>query len=280
MYKLPAKFMEEENISIESDSEDINEKFSLNYFQNKTLENIGKKITSSVINTNERLNTTDVDIGNNKVSLNKIENAGDLIDIEKIYNLILENDYDNNNYNEIIENWFTIIVKNGEIYDLIEVFQEKITRKNLKLNFIFELSGFSLFYLFSILKINNKNIENAFKTYFFYLHQNFIVNVFLINKNYKLDNQDIGLIINENKSWMNKNNNLKCLINNNKMLKTIIKNILINFKALEIEEFSNLFSILINYIKNVKNFKLLTIKENIFKKVNLILLKFSLLIQT
>lgn len=266
--------MEDDDISIESDSEDLNEKFSLNYFQNKTVENVGKKISASVINNSERLNTTDVDIGNNKANLIKFENISDLIEIERIYNLILDNNNNNsiNNANSInainvLEDWFILVVKNTEINEIVEIFSERQTKKSLKLNFIFELSAFGLYYLYSILNLKNKELENGFKTCFFYLHQNYIVNLFLINKNFKLDDKEVNLILAENKSWMNSKNNMKCLVNNNKMIKTILKNIIINFRNLEIEEFSNLFSILINYIKNAKNFKISIIKENIFKKV-------------
>jgi hypothetical protein len=260
--------MEDEDVSIESDGDDLNEKISLNFFHNKTVDNITKKISASVINnTKERLNTTDADIGNIKANLIKIDNIDNLIEIEKIYSLILENNYEKNSYSAIIEDWFMIIVKNNEIYELIEIYTEKQIRKSLKLSFIYEISGFALLYLYSLLKAKNKELENAFKTFFFYLHQNYIVNLFLINKNFKLESKDINAILSENKTWMNKSNNLKCLMNNNKMLKTIIKNIIINFKNLQIEEFSSLFSILINYIKNSRNFKISIIKDTIFKRV-------------
>ena len=302
-YKIPAKLMLDEEIIIESDDEELNELIPNNYKQNKTVDNLNKKNKNEdsllIAKVNEKLNNTDIDFINS--NCNKLDIGYDLlIEVENIYSNILKNLETKktgiDSYNALILTYFDLVSNEryNPLLNLESTFNDKNFKKCLKQFFIQELITFGLSYNREIngSKINENTsteqflstIHNAFKTCFFYLHQNLIIIIFMAtviipkhssnletknsnNNPYQLCKKKVE----ENKVWLNKNNYKKYLRNNSKIIGGIIKNIIVQIKKHEQGKNINdtkLIAIIINYMRNLNKFKVELIRDNIVKNLN------------
>lgn len=271
LYKVPAKFMEDDDVSIESDDEDMNEQIPASYKQNKTVENLTKKqIKASIIN-NDKLNTTDIDY--TKVNFN-YEN---LLKEEQIYTQIIKKIELKADIDDLIIQWFEIVNDNYDIYGLEYLFSDKHNQKIIRQHFTYELLVMGLSFGRRVGK--SEQLNSALKTCFFYLHQNYMaVLLFVIQKSSTetLSSNEFAIKcndkVNENKIWLNKSNCKKFLHNNTKTMYNILKNLITLIKKAaeenyDTEDLVNL-SIVINYFRNVTKFKLEVIRDNIHTKVN------------
>jgi hypothetical protein len=258
--------MEDDEVYIESD-EDIDDIEIFNH--NKTLDNVEQKHSDDSY-INEKLNITDI----NYVKINF--NYENLILIENLYfRLLKEFEVKTDNFDSIILTWFDFISANHDLYTINNIFSDKALKKNLKKFFTFELIVFSLTFMRDL---SNDQLYNAFKTCFFYLHQNFIILIFsTILKTNKdvLNNNELAKKcknkVDENNIWINKTTYKSIFLNNNSTIHNIIKSILKIIKTSKnntSEENRNI-TIINNYLKNYTKFKTEVMKGKLLEKVYL-----------
>jgi hypothetical protein len=262
-YKIPTKILEDDSVSSGSDDEYDNDIGKVN----RTIDNLKPKHYDESF-VKEKLNTTDVDI----VKINF--NYENLILIENLYTRLLK-DFENkkNNFDSSILTWFDFISLNYDVYSIENTFNDKVLKRNFKRFFVAEIILFCITYMRDI---SSEQIYNALKTCFFYLHQNFIIIMFLIiQKTPKetLNTNDLAkkckAKVEENNIWINKNTFKTILLNNNKTIYNILKTLLSQIKTGSKDkpnEQKNI-SIIYNYVKNLKAFKVETIKEKLYEKV-------------
>jgi hypothetical protein len=286
-YKIPAKFMEEdEDLKMDSEEEEINENIPTNFKHNRTVDNVKKKKGNkdSICAIKEKLNSTDIDFLNSNHTI--IINFEALYIINNLYTtLIKEMEIKKNkqsDYDSLIIRYFEIITDMySSIYELEFSLNDKFIISTLKQFFIQEIIVFALSFMRGLDKNGQIILFNAFKNCFFYLHQNLIILMFMcavvFKKNIQIsenlaDKNYLDLcksIVDDNKIWLNKNNYKKYLKTNNKSIFATIKNIIKQIKEQDKDnqgEMINL-SIIINYMKNYSKYKIDVIKENIFKKM-------------
>ena len=256
--------MEDDEVYVDSD-EDVDDIEIFNH--NKTLDNVEQKHTDDSF-INEKLNNTDI----NNVKINF--NYENLILIENLYfRLLREFEIKKDKFDSIILTWFDFMSTNQDIYSISSIFSDKSMKKNLKKFFTFELIVYSLTFMRDL---SNDQLYNAFKTCFFYLHQNFLIIIFsIILKSNKdvLNNNELAKKcknkVDENNIWINKTTYKSIFLNNNSTIHNIIKSILKIIKTLKsnsLEENRNI-TIINNYIKNFTKFKTEVMKAKLFEKV-------------
>lgn len=185
-YKVPAKFMEEEDVLLESDEEDLTESLPNNFKQNKTVEHgkKKKKKEDSVCVMKDKLNNTDIEF----ISLNDNTelNFESLLSVEHLYKLFIKEleikKSNSEEYDNIIQKYFEIVTSSYDsVYRIEFCVNDKLIRKSLKEFFVQELVVFSLAFNRNLNKNDpiSSNLYHAFKTCMFYLHQNMIILLFV-----------------------------------------------------------------------------------------------------
>jgi hypothetical protein len=261
MHKIPAKHLTDDEVLSESDDEIRVTK------QNMTHDEIRKVNKESFVN-DDKLNNTDIEF------LNINFNYENLILIENLYSrLIKDFEMKKGSFDSNILTWFDFISLNYDTYNIMTFFKDKILNRNFKLFFIYELIIFSLTYM---REMKNEQIFNAFKTCYFYLHQNFIVVMFLIlSKTPKdvLNKNELAkkckTKVDENNIFVNKSTYKSIFTNNNKSIHHIITNLIILIKKNtkdNINEQRNI-TLIKNYLKNSDIYKIETIKNKLYEKV-------------
>lgn len=105
--------------------------------------------------------------------------------------------------------------------------------------FIFQIVFFYMIILLALIKKENNSFQSGLYNLSFYFHQNIIVFIYIICSNFNINYNDkynekiykkCLNILNENKTWLDKNNYKKYLQTNNKLSKQIIINILNQIK--------------------------------------------------
>jgi hypothetical protein len=263
MHKIQAKHLTDDEVDSESDEEDIKV-----MKHNMTHDEIRKVNKESFVN-DDKLNSTDIEY------LNTNFNYENLILIENLYSrLIKDFEMKRGSFDSIVLTWYDFISLNYDTYNIMDLFKDKNLNKNFKMFFVFELIIFSLTYM---REMKNEQIFNAFKTCIFYLHQNFIVVMYLIlsktpkdvlNKN-ELAKKCKGKV-DENNIFVNKSTFKSIFINNNKSIHQIISNLITLIKKNtkdDINEQRNI-TLIMNYLKNSNIYKIQTIKNKLYEKVN------------
>jgi hypothetical protein len=234
---------------------------------NRTIDNLKSKNTYNDSFVKEKLNTTDIDII--KVNFN-YEN---LILIENLYSRLLK-DFENRklNFDGSILTWFDVVSLNYDAYALESSLSDKVVKRNLKKFFVAEIVINCLTFMRDL---SNEQIFNALKTCYLYLHQNFkIVMFMIIQKTGKevLNTNELAqkckAKIDENNIWINKNTYKTILMNNNKTIYGMLKTLLLQIKSASKGTTEHtILSLIYNYVKNMKAFKIETIKDNLYEKV-------------
>jgi hypothetical protein len=164
----------------------------------------------------------------------------------------------------------------------------------IKEYFILQVIFFYTIILISLIKKEKNIFQSGIHSISFYFHQNIIILIYLIFSNFNLNknksNENIDKcinILNENKTWLDKNNYKKYIRTNNSLSKQIIINLIKQLKlSIKNQQEMNkaniklinsisdfLFSLLINYNKRKIISLFLELKSNssisdLFKKLN------------
>jgi hypothetical protein len=248
-------------------SSGTDDEFESNIKVNRTHDGVKLKTYDESF-TREKLNTTDIEV------IKTNFNYENLILIENLYSRLLK-DLENrkNSFENAVLTWFDFVSLNYDVYSLENTFTDKILKRGFKKFFVAEVVLFCLLFMGDV---TDEQMFNALKTSFFYLHQNFIIIIFLIiSKTNKeiLNNNELAKKcknkIDENSIWINKNTYKTILMNNNKTIFNILKNLLAQIKNNlkdKPNEYKNI-AIIENYIRNIKTFKIEIIKDKLFEKV-------------
>lgn len=238
-YKLEPKQFEE---NVESDSDDdINENLPV-YNKNKSLGQVASRNNDSFNSklTHDKLNTTDIDQLEIKIPDDITFNF--FLSIDKLYQDLTKDIEINKmeipqNKLSIIKDFFTIM--NDKDYKAFQIFDcpflnnvQKVCREN----YIQEIIFVCILFLINNIKKDKDQYLAGVKNCIFYFHQNSLICLFVIitkSKGIMNSNEDYikcNRKIEENKTWLNKNNYKKCITSNNKIIKGIMKNIIKQMK--------------------------------------------------
>ena len=232
-------FNDEDSLDFEFDSDNknyYNNKYNTLTERNKKEINIG--INLNDINFNECLKIENLfnelikDLENNK--LEKFENK---LNIVKKFLIIF-----NDNFNQNLFLTFDINSLNNSLNQII--LNDNMNNNDnifllIKEYLIQQLVFFYIIILISLIKSKQeRNIYlSGVQNLCFYFHQNFHVFNFILTSKINKNNMNlIGsvtlsnykkcmILVNENKTWLNENNFMKCLKINNKLTKQVIKNL-------------------------------------------------------
>ena len=228
---------EEDSLNFELDFDDINFNNKYNTLTERNKNDLNININLNDINFNECIKIENLfnelikDLENNK--LEKFENK---LNIVKKF-LILFNDNFNQNLfltfdlNSLNNSFNQIILNNDNNNDNIFLL--------IKEYLIHQIVFFYIIIIISLIKSKQeRNIYlSGIQNLCFYFHQNFQVFNFILTS--KINKNNINLLgpvalsyynkcmimVNENKTWLNENNFMKCLKINNKLSKQVIKNL-------------------------------------------------------
>ena len=228
---------EEDSLNFELDFDDINFNNKYNTLTERNKNDLNININLNDINFNECIKIENLfnelikDLENNK--LEKFENK---LNIVKKF-LILFNDNFNQNLfltfdlNSLNNSFNQIILNNDNNNDNIFLL--------IKEYLIQQIVFFYIIIIISLIKSKQeRNIYlSGIQNLCFYFHQNFQVFNFILTS--KINKNNINLLgpvalsyynkcmimVNENKTWLNENNFMKCLKINNKLSKQVIKNL-------------------------------------------------------
>ena len=228
---------EEDSLNFELDFDDINYNNKYNTLTERNKNDLNININLNDINFNECIKIENLfnelikDLENNK--LEKFENK---LNIVKKF-LILFNDNFNQNLfltfdlNSLNNSFNQIILNNDNNNDNIFLL--------IKEYLIHQIVFFYIIIIISLIKSKQeRNIYlSGIQNLCFYFHQNFQVFNFILTS--KINKNNINLLgpvalsyynkcmimVNENKTWLNENNFMKCLKINNKLSKQVIKNL-------------------------------------------------------
>jgi hypothetical protein len=261
-YKIPAKIIiEDDDVSSGSDNDDFGSFDQIN----KTIENLRIK-TESFVENNQK----------NELFTKTTFNFENLILIENLYNRLLK-DFQNRSFNidSTVLTWFDFISLNYDIYDLEHLLDDKVLKRGVKRFFIAEIILFCISYMRDL---SNDQVYNALKTSFFYLHQNYIIIMFLVVLRTRKDVLATNELakkckakVDENIIWINNNTYKTILTNNNKTIFNILKTLISQLKMVykdKPQELSNI-SLVFNYVRNIKAYNVETIKEKLYEKVSI-----------
>ena len=230
-----------------------------------------------------------MDIYQNKLSITKdllyiynSENNNNLYNI--IDNIILNDEefFFNNNNNNTYNNKLNYNNNKNNNYNIILILKEY---------FILQIIFFYIIILISLFKKEKNIYQSGIHSISFYFHQNIIIFIYIIFSNFNLndssDNENFikcNKLLNENKTWLDKNNYKKYIKTNNSLSKQIILNLLkqINTGTKNTNNNNNkiielitnlLYNILITYKKKkiisiFQNIKLNKSINDLLKKLN------------
>jgi hypothetical protein len=201
-------------------------------------------------------------------------NFENVILIENLYSRLLKDLQSGlTKFDGTILTWFDFVSLNYDVYSVEYLVQDKLLQRNIKRFFIAELILFSLLYKRDL---RFEQIYNAIKTSFFYLHQNYIIIMFLIIQRTPkevLYNNDLAkkckAKIDENNIWINNNTFKTILMNNNKTIYNLLKDLLSQLRGLrqtDLQDQANI-TLINSYIRNLKANRVETVKDKLFEKV-------------
>ena len=223
----------------------------------------------------------DIEINKMNIYQNKLSIIKDLLYIynsqenNNLYNIIdnilLENedifnfDIKNNTYNNILNNNINNI-KNSN-YFIFFIIKEY---------FILQIIFFYTIILISLIKKEKNIFHSGIHSIAFYFHQNIIIFIYIIFSKFNLNNNKTNEnfekcinILNENKTWLDKNNYKRYIRTNNKLSKQIIINLIkqikLNIKAQKdmnktnIKLIDTIADILFSFLVNYKKYKILSL---------------------
>ena len=185
----------------------------------------------------------DIEINKMDIYQNKLSIIKDL--------LYIYNSKSNNNLYNIIDN---ILLNNEDLLFLDTIKNNtynykynnnKINIKNnnyhifliIKEYIIIQIIFFYTLILISLIKKEKNIFQSGLHSISFYFHQNIIIFIYIIFSNFNIDNSNNEntekciKILNENKTWLDKNNYKKYIKTNNNLSKQIILNLLKQVKA-------------------------------------------------
>ena len=175
------------------------------------------------------------------IEINQIRMFQNKLSIIKYFLFIFNSDCNTNLYNKIDE---MILKENNSkfannTFNKVKPSSSKSKNINLfliiKEFFILQIVFFYTSILLALIKKENKSYHSGLYNLTFYFHQNLIVFIYIICSNFNINLNDkynekiyekCLNILNENKTWLDKNNYKKYLQTNNKLSKQIIINIL------------------------------------------------------
>ena len=232
----------------------------------------------------------DIEINKMDIYQNKLSIIKDLLYIynsqenDNLYNIIdnilLDNeifnfDIKNNTYNNKINNNINIKNSNCYIFFIIKEY------------FILQIIFFYTLILISLIKKEKNIFQSGIHSISFYFHQNIIIFIYIIFSNFNLNNNNKTNenfakcinILNENKTWLDKNNYKRYIRTNNKLSKQIIINLIkqiklnlknqkdininININKSNINLIETISEILFSFLINYKTRKILSIFQQI-----------------
>ena len=181
------------------------------------------------------------------IEINKMEIYQNKLSIIKDFLFIYNSQCNTNLYN-IIDNMIlnennSILTNNTLTKNKSCNFKSKIKNDNIfliiKEFFIEQFIFFYTIILIALVKKEKNNYHSGLHNLTFYFHQNIIVFIYIVFSNFNLNCEDKSNevifekcmnILNENKTWLDKNNYKKYLQTNNKLSKQIIINLLTQIK--------------------------------------------------
>ena len=233
----------------------------------------------------------DIEINKMDIYQNKLSIIKDLLYIynsqenDNLYNIIdnilLDNEIfnfdikNNNTYNNKINNNINIKNSNCYIFFIIKEY------------FILQIIFFYTLILISLIKKEKNIFQSGIHSISFYFHQNIIIFIYIIFSNFNLNNNNKTNenfakcinILNENKTWLDKNNYKRYIRTNNKLSKQIIINLIkqiklnlknqkdininININKSNINLIETISEILFSFLINYKTRKILSIFQQI-----------------
>ena len=233
----------------------------------------------------------DIEINKMDIYQNKLSIIKDLLYIynsqenDNLYNIIdnilLDNEIfnfdikNNNTYNNKINNNINIKNSNCYIFFIIKEY------------FILQIIFFYTLILISLIKKEKNIFQSGIHSISFYFHQNIIIFIYIIFSNFNLNNKNKTNenfakcinILNENKTWLDKNNYKRYIRTNNKLSKQIIINLIkqiklnlknqkdininININKSNINLIETISEILFSFLINYKTRKILSIFQQI-----------------
>ena len=203
------------------------------------------------------------------------DNLYNIIDNILLDNEILNFDIKNNTYNNKINNNINIKNSNCYIFFIIKEY------------FILQIIFFYTLILISLIKKEKNIFQSGIHSISFYFHQNIIIFIYIIFSNFNLNNNNKTNenfakcinILNENKTWLDKNNYKRYIRTNNKLSKQIIINLIkqiklnlknqkdininININKSNINLIETISEILFSFLINYKTRKILSIFQQI-----------------
>jgi len=276
----------EDSLDFELDFDNMNDyNNEYNALTERNKRDINISINLNDINFNECLKLENLfnelikDLENNK--LEKFENK---LNIVKKFLIIFNDNFNQNLFLTFdinsLNNSLNQIILNNSMYNNDNIFLL------IKEYLIQQLVFFYILILISLIKSKQeRNIYlSGVQNLCFYFHQNFqVFNLILTSKVNKNNMNLLGsvamshykkcmILVNENKTWLNENNYMKCLKINNKLSKQVIKNLFDQIRIyFNSKNNSNIRSKSPKQImdKNIKNFKIE--KDFIESDINLLL---------
>ena len=228
---------EEDSLNFELDFDDINYNNKYNTLTERNKNDLNININLNDINFNECIKIENLfnelikDLENNK--LEKFENK---LNIVKKFLILFDDNFNQNLFltfdlNSLNNSFNQIILNNDNNNDNIFLL--------IKEYLIQQIVFFYIIIIISLIKSKQeRNIYlSGIQNLCFYFHQNFQVFNFILTS--KINKNNINLLgpvalsyynkcmimVNENKTWFNENNFMKCLKINNKLSKQVIKNL-------------------------------------------------------
>jgi len=179
----------------------------------------------------------DIEINKMDIYQNKLSIIKDLLYIyffqsnyniyNNIDNILLNNeelllfDINNNTYNDKLYNSNNSSLKNSK-YQIFFILKEY---------FILQIIFFYTIILISLIKKEKNIFQSGLHSISFYFHQNIIVFIYIIIINFNINNEQCLKLLNENKTWLDKNNYKRYIRTNNNLSKQIIINLLKQIKS-------------------------------------------------
>ena len=278
------------------DKKNILEKKNLNEFFDFNINDINLEFLVMIEKLYNEL-IKDIEINKMDIYQNKLSIMKDLLYIyhseenNKLLNAIDNILFNNNCFylSNIGNNTFN---KNFDIKKSNNKFQIFLIIKEF---IIYQIIFFYIVILISLIKKEKNNYQSGLHIISFYFHQNIILLIYIIFSNYKNsisknneNKEKCNKILNENKTWLDKNNYKKYLSTNNSLSKQIIINLLKQIKSNFTDDKNNnnnnnnklIISIINILLSNIKNFEknkiikiLIEIKSNkyiqdLFQKLN------------
>ena len=245
----------------------------------------------------------DIEINKMDIYQNKLSIIKDL--------LYIYNSQENDNLYNIIDN----ILLDNEIFNFDiknNTYNNKINNNNIKNSncfiffiikeyFILQIIFFYTLILISLIKKEKNIFQSGIHSISFYFHQNIIIFIYIIFSNFNLNNNNKTNenfakcinILNENKTWLDKNNYKRYIRTNNKLSKQIIINLIkqiklnlknqkdininININKSNINLIETISEILFSFLINYKTRKILSIFQQIKSNpsINILLKKLN-----